>query len=225
MSEKSTPGRLRAAFREQPSWKRRLHAIAGVVLVLGLAMQGVAMITRGGAQGPVADSAVGLDVVGKTSAKVVGTGTLPRTGLLPGAEPGFPPRTPDGRSDPPSRGGEGGAGSTPAGGSGEAPPFLDEWSPTLVKGGLSFFVAFWIGFLIRVFATVCGLFVGLFGLGLLGLQQLGWLTVEWSVAQAHLGALPDLIAAQFGGFKSFLQGSLPSAGMAGLGLFAGLKKK
>ena len=102
---------------------------------------------------------------------------------------------------------------------------LKEWSPAFLKGGLGFFVAFLIGFALQAFARLFALFLGLFCLGVLSLASLGWITIEWQVAQQQFQALPGVLATQFSGFQSFLQGALPSIGMAGLGLFAGLKKK
>ena len=102
---------------------------------------------------------------------------------------------------------------------------LKEWSPAFLKGGLGFFVAFLIGFALQAFARLFALFLGLFCLGVLSLASLGWITIEWQVAQQQFLALPGVLATQFSGFQSFLQGALPSIGMAGLGLFAGLKKK
>ncbi|HBO51883.1 MAG TPA: hypothetical protein DD471_07865, partial [Planctomycetes bacterium] len=102
---------------------------------------------------------------------------------------------------------------------------LKEWSPAFLKGGLGFFVAFLIGFALQAFARLFALFLGLFCLGILSLASLGWITIEWQVAQQQFLVLPGVLVTQFSGFQSFLQGALPSIGMAGLGLFAGLKKK
>ena len=105
------------------------------------------------------------------------------------------------------------------------PDLLEEWSPAFLKGGLGFFVAFILGFALQAFARLFALFLGLFFLGVLGLSSMGWITIEWQVAQEQFSTLPAVLGQQFSGFESFLQGALPSVGMAGLGLFAGLKKK
>ena len=114
---------------------------------------------------------------------------------------------------------------SPASSPGLDEDLLKEWSPAFLKGGLGFFVAFLIGFALQAFARLFALFLGLFCLGILSLASLGWITIEWQVAQQQFLALPGVLATQFSGFQSFLQGALPSIGMAGLGLFAGLKKK
>ena len=105
------------------------------------------------------------------------------------------------------------------------PDLLEEWSPAFLKGGLGFFVAVILGFALQAFARLFALFLGLFFLGVLGLSSMGWITIEWQVAQEQFSTLPSVLGQQFSGFESFLQGTLPSVGMAGLGLFAGLKKK
>ena len=105
------------------------------------------------------------------------------------------------------------------------PDLLEEWSPAFLKGGLGFFVAFILGFALQAFARLFALFLGLFFLGILGLSSMGWVTIEWQIAQEQFMTFPAVLSQQFLGFESFLQGALPSVGMAGLGLFAGLKKK
>lgn len=105
------------------------------------------------------------------------------------------------------------------------PDLLEEWSPAFLKGGLGFFVAFILGFALQAFARLFALFLGLFFLGILGLSSMGWVTIEWQIAQEQFMTFPAVLSQQFSGFESFLQGSLPSVGLAGLGLFAGLKKK
>lgn len=102
---------------------------------------------------------------------------------------------------------------------------IEEWSPAFLKGGLGFFVAFILGFALQAFARLFAIFLGLFFLAVLGLSSMGWITIEWQVAQEQFLAFPSVLAQQFTGFESFLQGALPSIGMAGLGLFAGLRKK
>ena len=99
------------------------------------------------------------------------------------------------------------------------------WSPAMLKGGFSFFVAFCIGLTMRLFVRLSFIYIGLVGLTLLGLSWLGWVEVHWDVPERQFSSLAANVQAQFESFRSFLQGSLPSAGMAGLGLISGLKKK
>jgi len=117
------------------------------------------------------------------------------------------------------------SGSSPGSQSALDEDLLKEWSPAFLKGGLGFFVAFLVGFALQAFARLFALFLGLFCLGVMSLSSLGWVTIEWTVAQQQFQDLPSVLSNQFSGFQSFLQGALPSIGMAGLGLFAGLKKK
>jgi len=225
VSEASKSPQLKDAYRELAPWKRRLHLVALVLVVIGLGMKGVSAISGGSAGDDGSGALVSGDPKTPLAARKTGTGTG-ETGnaFLPdaGTKTGVPlPKTGEKLPEPGETGGTGKGGDVAP--DGEA--FLDEWSPTLVRGGLSFFAAFWIGFALRTFMRICGIFVGLFTLGVLGLQQMGWITVEWAVAQEQFAALPAFLGEQFSGFKTFLQGSLPSAGMAAVGLYAGLQKK
>ena len=149
-----------------------------------------------------------------------------QAGSQQGKSPPLLEENPASSANPGSAGPGGGAPSaTATPGPVLGPDLLEEWSPAFLKGGLGFFVAFILGFALQAFARLFALFLGLFFLGVLGLSSMGWITIEWQVAQEQFSALPSVLSQQFSGFESFLQGTLPSVGMAGLGLFAGLKKK
>ncbi|MEL6429431.1 MAG: FUN14 domain-containing protein [Planctomycetota bacterium] len=113
--------------------------------------------------------------------------------------------------------GEGGS----AAASNEAPL----WAPLLAKGGLSFFVAFCIGFALRTFLKGTMLVVGVVALAIFGLQKAGIVgDVDWTRAQGYWDDLTANIGAQFASLKQFVTGSLPSAGSAGVGLVAGFRR-
>ena len=155
-------------------------------------------------------------------------GRQPQSALVEPAAASIPrtsPRTSNDQNTPAAATEAPSPASSPAPSPGLDEDLLKEWSPAFLKGGLGFFVAFLIGFALQAFARLFALFLGLFCLGVLSLASLGWITIEWQVAQQQFQALPGVLATQFSGFQSFLQGALPSIGMAGLGLFAGLKKK
>ncbi len=155
-------------------------------------------------------------------------GRQPRSALVEPAAASSPrtsPRTSNDQNTPAAATEAPSPASSPAPSPGLDEDLLKEWSPAFLKGGLGFFVAFLIGFALQAFARLFALFLGLFCLGILSLASLGWITIEWQVAQQQFLVLPGVLVTQFSGFQSFLQGALPSIGMAGLGLFAGLKKK
>ena len=237
-----------------PRWKQVLCSFAAVLLLVGVGMQSV-LLVRDGLLSPQTGSTTRMlnpapggkgPGPGAADASVKPRETPPKTNTTPAGEPGeksgpdAAPETPgaDGRqprsalvepaatSSPRTSNDQNTpAAATPAPSPGLDEDLLKEWSPAFLKGGLGFFVAFLIGFALQAFARLFALFLGLFCLGVLSLASLGWITIEWQVAQQQFLALPGVLATQFSGFQSFLQGALPSIGMAGLGLFAGLKKK
>lgn len=117
-------------------------------------------------------------------------------------------------------GGDTGASSESAPGGG-----FDPWGPTIFRLGFSFFVAFAIGFALRAFIRLSLVYLGLVFLTVLGLSWLGWVEIHWAAPSEQFDALASGLREQFESFRAFLQGSLPAAGLAGLGLFTGLRKK
>ncbi|MEE2940002.1 MAG: hypothetical protein VX460_06430 [Planctomycetota bacterium] len=113
-----------------------------------------------------------------------------------------------------------GDGSTPT-----APEAAPLWAPVLAKGGLSFFVAFCVGYALRTFLKGTMLVIGVVALAIFGLQKAGILgEIDWAVARGHWDDLTAGIGRQFESLRTFVTGSLPSAGSAGLGLVAGFRR-
>jgi hypothetical protein len=48
--------------------------------------------------------------------------------------------------------------------------------------------------------------------------------LDWTAIQAHFDRLVATLREEGGQFKTFITGNLPSAGMAGAGLFTGFKR-
>lgn len=118
----------------------------------------------------------------------------------------------------PGWGGEG------AGETGEADSGLQGYAPFFVKGGFSFLIAFCVGLALRVFFKGTALVVGAIALALFGLQQVGWVTVDWNAMSDWWDQISGKVLAKTEGFRGFMTGNLPSAGLASLGLFTGFKK-
>ena len=97
-------------------------------------------------------------------------------------------------------------------------------SPALVRGGISFFAAFAVAFALRSFLKIFIIFAGVWAASLFFLASIGWVEVHWSIIDDSFVGLTRTLGAQFESISSFITGSLPSAGLAGLGLVAGLKK-
>jgi len=99
------------------------------------------------------------------------------------------------------------------------------WSPFFLKGGFSFLVAFCVGFATRVWLKMAALLVGTFCLTLFLLSYLGAIHVDWVTIGGWWDDLAGRIEAEVNGFKTFMTGSLPQAGLAGMGLVAGFKRR
>jgi uncharacterized membrane protein (Fun14 family) len=140
--------------------------------------------------------------------------------LLPGSSPPMPGPTPDSAptGDEPEVSGSGDT-TTPAADAGDG-----TLSPALLRGGISFLAAFTVGYAFRMFVRIALLFVGIWAISLFALAQAGWLTVHWDEIDVAFRAWASGVGDQFQSFGRFIRGSLPSAGLAGLGLYTGLKR-
>lgn len=107
-----------------------------------------------------------------------------------------------------------------------AGPGAAGWSPFFFKGGFSFFVAFCVGYAMRVWLKVAALVLGTVFLGVFLLSYTGVIIgVDWARLEGWWDVLAAHVEAEAVDFKSFLTGSLPQAGMATLGLVAGFRRR
>lgn len=104
------------------------------------------------------------------------------------------------------------------------PDTLDAWSPAIFRLGFSFFIGFCIGYAVRTFLKLSMLAIGLLALALFGLQYAGIVDVDWQAASGHYDSIAEWIRAQTSSFTAFIQGHLPSAGLAAFGLIAGFRR-
>ena len=100
----------------------------------------------------------------------------------------------------------------------------EAWAPGFLRMGLSFFVAFAIGAVFRMFFRLAIMFVGVLALTIIGLSQVDLVTVHWGNIEQLWGGFVDRIGEDFGQLRTTLTGSLPQAGLGTLGLVAGFKK-
>jgi uncharacterized membrane protein (Fun14 family) len=135
-------------------------------------------------------------------------------------------------------------GTVPAGGTGDVVPnsfanggpLLGEtgslegepaspWAPLLMKGGLSFAVAFAAGYALRTFLKLSIVIAGIVALAIFGLQKAGIVgEIDWAVAQGHWDSLTANLGRQFESFQAFVTGSVPSAGAGTVGLVSGFRR-
>jgi uncharacterized membrane protein (Fun14 family) len=195
----------RPAF-EWTRWKIVTFSIAGV-LVLGGALLAFA---GGGAAGDPDLSSVATGPGGMGTTPGDGNALLP--GTLPGPEPG-PGETPEPAP---------GETAVPAPADGESGI---SYSPAMLRGGISFFAAFALAFAFRSFLKLALILVGIWFGVMFYLSWLGWIEVRWDVMDAAFQSMASGLGDQFQSVQSFVTGSLPSAGMAGLGLYTGFRRK
>ncbi len=140
--------------------------------------------------------------------------------------------------DPVRPGGTGGpsqmSGNLVGPGSGTRPPSdtarVDErpasdWSPAMLRGGFGFFAGFSIGLALRTFFRLTAIVIG-FNLGILLLMSyFGWVDVRWEVMETQFNEWTGRLGDEMSEFKSFVAGSLPTAGLSSLGLFTGFRRR
>ena len=99
------------------------------------------------------------------------------------------------------------------------------WAPFFLKGGFSFLVAFIVGFTTRMWLKIAALILGSFCLGVFVLSYKEVLSVDWDTLATWWSSIADRVVSEVQGFKTFVTGSLPQAGMAVLGLVTGFKQR
>lgn len=114
--------------------------------------------------------------------------------------------------------------------SGETPdtPFghdLQEWSGPLMQLGFSFVAGFSLGYALAFFLKLTLVIVGGLLLALFGLQYVSLVEVNWPGIQTYYEAFVAWVQPHAGSFREFVISNVPTAGMAGLGLLLGLKKR
>lgn len=190
------------------TWKKAMLAGAMVFIVIG----GLLSFLGGSSTAaPAPDAGVASAQEGDTELKTtIGEdgASAQGQGLVPGG-PGMDQ--------------EPGGGESPSGSEGSSA--LGDWSPFFLKGGFSFFVAFCVGYALRSFFKISILALGAIFMVLFALSYIDFITVEWSALEGVYDKAFARIKEEAQGFKTFITGSLPSAGLAGLGLFAGFKRR
>ena len=101
---------------------------------------------------------------------------------------------------------------------------LEGFAPFFVKGGFSFFIGFCLGMALRSFFKISAIVIGLFALGMFALSYAGVLEIDWTRIESWYDSLAGRVRDEAGGFKDFVTGSLPAAGLATVGLITGFKK-
>ena len=102
---------------------------------------------------------------------------------------------------------------------------LQEWSGPIMRLGFSFVAGFSLGYALAFFLKLTLVIVGGLLLVLFGLQYASLVEVNWPGIQTYYEAFVAWVQPRAGGFREFVISNVPAAGMAGLGLLLGLKKR
>lgn len=228
--------RFFAGLRAQPAWKKWLLGLAGLLVVGGGAASAWERLSSDDG-GEVAKTSGELSVPPRDRSELPGS-SLP-LGREAGAQRSLLPANP---GEKPAAGSSTatvettraanhgpGAGLAPQSRRGESGDVAaeedDVLAPAALQGGFSFFAAFAVGYALRAFLKLSLIYIGLVFLTMSVLAWIGWIEIRWNVPEEQFASLTETVKSQFESFRAFISGSLPSAGMAGLGLFAGLKKR
>ena len=198
-----TPAPEGDAPKARPRFWRSPAVIVGVIVtLLGAGAWAVAAATRPDAPEPVA--------AGAAADSDAGSAFAPR-GLLP--------------TDP-ADGSAGGAGAEGDPGLTDAQRrLIDDASPAVAVGGLSFVGGFALGFALRQFVKIGLLVIGLGIAGLIALEQFGVVSIHWSGLSGAIDGAIGWARAQSESLRTFLLGQIPTAGAGGVGLVLGFRKR
>lgn len=98
------------------------------------------------------------------------------------------------------------------------------WAPVFLRFGFSFFIGFSLGAALRTVLKIVVVFLGLFCLAQIALAEFGFVEVHWARIGEEFGGFFDRIGEEADSIRQLLTGRLPSAGLAALGLYAGLRR-
>ncbi len=192
-------------------WKKMALSAAAVLMVAGLGVKALETNWSENGSSVQPQNSGNEIVIGEDKNKKKNNPNI-KTTLLPGSTPGVEvenvPRNPD---DPPPHDAQLTDGDLPI-------------SPAMIKGGLSFIVGFSVGFALRTFLKMSLFICGLIFLAIFGLSYAEFIEVKWDVMEESFNQTVASLEGEFKEFKSFITGTLPSAGLASVGLFAGFKR-
>jgi uncharacterized membrane protein (Fun14 family) len=97
--------------------------------------------------------------------------------------------------------------------------------PLTLRLGVSYMSGFLVGWVFRRFIRLSILLsTGALGLVALG-RKLGWIDLDWTLMEGHVHHATAWVQGGAGALKDFLEGLLPSAGSAGVGVLFGFRRK
>ena len=91
--------------------------------------------------------------------------------------------------------------------------------------GFSFIAGFCLGTFVRSTLKLAAIAVGFWLFLTFVLSYYGLVHVDWQAIDGLWSRFAGNVEQEWGNFQRFITGSLPAAGLAGLGIFAGLKRR
>jgi uncharacterized membrane protein (Fun14 family) len=98
-------------------------------------------------------------------------------------------------------------------------------SPAVAGIGGSYLGGFFIGWAFRRFVRMAALIAGGLLAGIAVLENTGWIDLDWTAVETHIGQAIAAVHRGTEGLKHILSGYLPSTGAGAVGMFFGFRKK
>ncbi len=110
------------------------------------------------------------------------------------------------------------------------PSSAAEWSPIMLRLGFSFFAGFAMGYALRTFFKLVLIVAGVLILILMGMSAVETekgqlLVMNWDAMGTLFDTFVSRLGQEAGNIKEFITGSLPTAALATVGLYAGWRKR
>lgn len=98
------------------------------------------------------------------------------------------------------------------------------WGPALLQGGFGAFLGFSLGYASRFFLRFVLVGVGAFFAGVMLMEYLGWVTVEWERIGLAFDRFLEMGEAQLASVQGFFASRLPTVGVTIAGFWVGWRK-
>ena len=103
-------------------------------------------------------------------------------------------------------------------------PSESVWGPALLQGGFGAFLGFSLGYASRFFLRFVLVGVGAFFAGVMLMEYLGWVTVEWERIGLAFDRFLEMGEAQLASVQGFFASRLPAVGVTIAGFWVGWRK-
>ncbi len=115
--------------------------------------------------------------------------------------------------------------STGSGQAGDEQRSSESHAPLVFRFGISYLAGYFLGWASRRFLRATMIISGGIILLLVLAKKLGWVDLDWSAIEGHARHTLTWAHRETGAVRHFVTGYLPSAGMAGVGVFLGFRRR